>query len=68
MLRIDRTVTPTMAKTPTLATWELEQLRTLQNVVRRGHIEAVDRGTLIFADGSSPSPTTPSSCTARRTA
>ena len=28
MLRIDRSVTPTMAKTPTLATWELEQLRT----------------------------------------
>ena len=44
MLRIDRTVTPTMAKTPTLATWELEQLRTIENVVRRGHIDAVDRG------------------------
>ena len=52
MLRIDRTVTPTMAKAPTLATWELEQLRTLENVVRRGHIEAVDRGRLTFADGS----------------
>ena len=52
MLRIDRTVMPAMAKTPTLATWELEQLRSLQNVVRRGHIEAVDRGKLTFADGS----------------
>jgi hypothetical protein len=52
MLRVDRKVTPTMAKTPTLATWELEQLRTLQNVVRRGHIETVDRGKLSFADGS----------------
>jgi len=52
MLRIDRTVTPTMAKAPTLATWELEQLRTLENVVRRGHILAVDRGRLTFADGS----------------
>ena len=52
MLRIDRTVTPTMAKAPTLATWELEQLRTLENVVRRGHIETVDRGKLTFADGS----------------
>ncbi len=51
MLRIDRTVMPTMAKTPTLAEWELEQLRTLENVVRRGHIEAVDRGKLAFADG-----------------
>ena len=52
MLRIDRTVTPTMAKTPTLATWELEQLRTLQNVVRRGHLETVARGKLTFPDGS----------------
>jgi len=52
MLRIDRSVTPTMAKTPTLATWELEQLRTLENVVRRGHIERVDRGKLTFAEAT----------------
>jgi hypothetical protein len=52
MLRIDRTVTPTMAKAPTLATWELDLLRTLQNVVRRGHLEAVGPGRLGFADGS----------------
>jgi len=52
MLRIDRTVMPSMAKAPTLARWELEQLRTLENVVRRGHLEAVDRGILVFADGS----------------
>ena len=52
MLRIDRTVMPTMAKTPILATWELEQLRTVENVVRRGHITTVDRGRLTFADGS----------------
>ena len=29
MLRIDRSVTPTMAKTPTLAAWELDRLRTI---------------------------------------
>jgi hypothetical protein len=52
MLRIDRTVMPTMAKAPTLAMWELEQLRTLENVVRQGHIESVERGKLTFADGS----------------
>lgn len=52
MLRIDRKVTPTMAKTPTLAAWELEQLRMIQNVVRRGHLETVDRGKLTFPDGS----------------
>ncbi len=52
MLRIDRSVTPTMAKAPTLARWELDQLRTLENVVRRGHIETVDRGRLTFPDGT----------------
>jgi hypothetical protein len=52
MLRIDRTVTPTMAKTPTLATWELDQLRTLENVVRLGHIQTVERGRLTLTDGS----------------
>jgi hypothetical protein len=51
MLRIDRTFVPTMAKTPTLATWELEQLRTIENVVRRGHLVAVGRGRLEFPDG-----------------
>jgi hypothetical protein len=40
-----------MAKTPTLAMWELEQLRSLENVVRRGHLLAASRGRLSFADG-----------------
>lgn len=52
MLRIDRQVTPTMAKTPTLATWELELLRTVGNVVRRGHLRRAEPGNLLFADGS----------------
>ena len=52
MMRIDRSVMPTMAKAPTLAKWELDQLRTLENVVRRGHIESVERGKLTFAEGS----------------
>ena len=52
MLRIDRTVMPTMARAPTLATWELERLRTLEHVVRGGHIESVERGKLTLAEGS----------------
>jgi len=51
MLRIDRTVTPTMAKAPTLATWELEALRTIENVVRLGHIEQVEPGKIQLIDG-----------------
>ena len=59
MLRIDRTVTPTMAKTPTLAIWELDLLRTIDDVVRRGHLRAVAPGRLVFADGDVrvPAPT-----------
>ena len=52
MLRIDRSVTPTMAKAPTLATWELDDLRTIEHVVRRGHIRSVSRGRLELAEGS----------------
>jgi hypothetical protein len=50
MLRVDRAVTPTMAKTPTLATWELELLRTLQDVVR-GRIRRVEKGRLLLEAG-----------------
>ena len=53
MLRIDRSVTPTMAKAPTLGAWELEQLRTIEDVVRHGHLQSVARGRLEFADGTS---------------
>ena len=41
-----------LAKAPTLGTWELEQLRTIENVVRRGHIDTVSRGRIDLADGS----------------
>lgn len=51
VLRIDRSVTPTMARTPTLAVWELELLRTIEHVVRRGHLVAVERGRLVLTDG-----------------
>lgn len=52
MIRIDRAVTPTMAKTPTLARWELEQLRSIENVVRLGHVTHVSRGKLGLTSGS----------------
>lgn len=52
MLRIDRSVTPSMAKAPTLGTWELDRLRTVGHVVRRGHLERVRRGRLDFREGS----------------
>ena len=56
MLRIDPRVVPTMAKTPTLATWELELLRTVENVVRLGHIKRVDHDEIVLDRGSVPLP------------
>jgi hypothetical protein len=52
MVRIDRSVMPTMAKTPTLASWELEQLRTIEDVVRLGHVRLVEPGRITLEDGS----------------
>jgi NAD(P)-binding Rossmann-like domain len=48
MLRIDRSMTPTMAKTPTLAQWELDRLRTIERVVRLGHLQRVEPTRLVF--------------------
>jgi hypothetical protein len=51
MLRIDESVTPTMAKTPTIAQWEVDLLRRIENVVRLGHVRRVERGRLALTDG-----------------
>ena len=54
MLRIDRDVTPTMAKTPTLGAWELDLLRTIEHVVRLGHIKHVTSREIVLDDGVVP--------------
>jgi hypothetical protein len=51
VLRIDRQAIPTMAKTPTLGVWELELLRTIENVVRLGHIEFVAADRIVLEQG-----------------
>jgi hypothetical protein len=54
MLRIDPDVVPTMAKTPTLGTWELDLLRTVDHVVRLGHIKRVTRSEMTLDHGTVP--------------
>lgn len=51
MLRVDPRVIPSMAKTPTMARWELDRLRAVENVVRLGHIRHVEPGRMVCADG-----------------
>jgi hypothetical protein len=53
-LRIDPNVTPTMAKVPTLGVWELDLLRTIEHVVRLGHIKRVTANEIVLDDGSVP--------------
>ena len=51
MLRVDPRVTPSMAKTPTLAHWELDRLRAIEHVVRLGHIRHVEPGRVVCTGG-----------------
>ncbi len=52
MLRIDTSVVPTMAKTPTLGIWELELLRTIEHVVRLGRVKSVTSHEIVLDNGS----------------
>jgi hypothetical protein len=54
MLRIDPGVAPTMAKTPTLGRWELDLLRTVERVVRLGHVRQVTSSEIVLERGSIP--------------
>ena len=54
MLRIDRSVLPTMAKAPTVGRWEIDLLRTVDNVVRLGHVVYVTRREMVLDRGSVP--------------
>lgn len=51
MLRIDPGALPTMAKAPTLASWELDLLRSVGNVVRKGHVRHVARRQMVLDEG-----------------
>ncbi len=54
MMRIDERLTPTMAKTPTLGRWELDLLRTVEHVVRLGHVLRVTDDEVVLEHGSIP--------------
>ena len=51
MLRIDQTIRPTMAKTPTIAQWEIDLLRSVGHVVRLGHVRLVETGRITLTEG-----------------
>jgi hypothetical protein len=54
MLRVDRSVVPTMMKGATLSAGELELLRQIERVVRLGHVERIDLDKIVLEHGTIP--------------
>ena len=54
LVRIDRSVEPTMYRCATVSTGELEQLRTVENVVRGERVKLVGADQLVLEGGSVP--------------
>ena len=54
MLRIDRSVQPSMLKGATASLGEVDGLRRIENVVRLGHVERIDREAITLERGSMP--------------
>lgn len=49
--RIDRSVTPTMYRCAIVSEAELEQLRRIRNVVRLGHVQAIETHRIVLEHG-----------------
>lgn len=58
MLRIDPAHRPRMFHYATSSVAEIERLRAITNVVRRGHVEAIGKGCMRFADSEMALPDT----------
>lgn len=56
MLRIDRKVEPEMFHYATISEGEVERLRTIGNVVRKGRVEAIEPGRMTLAGGEAEVP------------
>jgi hypothetical protein len=54
VFRIDPSVRPSMLKGATSSRGELEQLRRVENVIRLGHVERIDRDAITLEHGSIP--------------
>jgi hypothetical protein len=52
LLRIDKSVEPTMYRCAILSHGELEKLRLIEHVVRMGHVTALEKGRVVLDDGT----------------
>lgn len=56
MLRIDESVKPEMFHYATISEGEVERLRKIKHVIRRGRVSAIAPGSMTFADGEETVP------------
>ena len=54
MMRIDRSIEPSMLKGATASLGELDELRRIENVIRLGHVERIDVDSIRLEKGSIP--------------
>ncbi len=54
VLRLDRSILPTMLKGATASIGEVDQLRRIENVVRLGHVLRIERDAIMLERGSIP--------------
>lgn len=59
VLRIDRSVMPTMMKGATVNLRELDQLARIQGVVRLGHVNRIERDQIVLEGGTVPTSPAP---------
>jgi hypothetical protein len=52
--RVDPDVRPTMHKGATISDWEIELLRGIRNVDRRGHVSAIEAERIVLDEGTIP--------------
>ncbi len=54
LLRLDETIRPTMYRCATVTQAELEQLRRVKNVIRKGRVERIEAQRIVLQDGEEP--------------
>lgn len=54
LLRVDESVTPGMYKAATVSTPELDELRRIEGVARRGRVRRIERDVIVLDDGVLP--------------
>jgi len=58
LLRFDESIWPTMYRCATVTAAELEQLRSIKHIIRKGRVQRIERDRIMLRDGEEPTSTT----------